>query len=424
MKKATSLCIYFAGFLLLWHAPTTHAQQRGADDSASYFLLKPDRVFDGEQMHHDWVVLVKGNRIAEAGRQTFTIPAGTRTIDLKGHTLLPGLIEGHSHLFLHPYDEAPFEEQIMKETRAERVARAVQHAAATLMAGFTTVRDLGTEGAGYDDIGLKQAIRKGVVPGPRIMASGRALAAIGAYAVRSSNPDVTLPKGVAEVSNVEEMAREVRIEIGKGVNVIKLYGDQFTTEEIKQATWIAQNSYRTVAVHAFTAEAMDRAIEAGVNSIEHGDAGTAEIFTRMREKEIAYYPTIAAAEAMAGYQGWRKGIDPEPAGITTLKKAFKAALASGVTIGSGSDVGVFAHGENARELELMVGYGMPALDVLKAATSVNAKVLGYYGSRLGRVQKGMYADLIAVEGNPSEDIRNIRKLGLIMKNGVVYKDLK
>ncbi len=191
----------------------------------SFYLLKPARVFDGEAMHTGWVVLVKGNTIAQAGAMTFTLPPNTRIIELKDATLLPGLIEGHSHLFLHPYNEVQWNDQVMKESRAERTARAVNHAKATLLAGFTTVRDLGTEGAMYDDAGLKQAIQKGVVPGPRMIVSTRAIVAKGSYGPNLQNADLELPQGAAEVGNKEEMANEVRTQIRHGADVIKLYAD-------------------------------------------------------------------------------------------------------------------------------------------------------------------------------------------------------
>src|SRR3954454_21490293 len=158
----------------------------------SFYLLKPDRVFDGETMHSGWVVLVKGNRIEEAGAMSFKLPANTSVIELKGTTLLPGLIEGHSHLFLHPYNEVQWNDQVLTESRAERTARAVMHAQATLMAGFTTVRDLGTEGAMYDDAGLKEAIEKGVVPGPRMIVATRAIVAKGTYDLNLHNADLNL----------------------------------------------------------------------------------------------------------------------------------------------------------------------------------------------------------------------------------------
>ena len=252
-----------------------------------YILLKPDRVFDGEQMHTDWIVLVKNNKIEEAGTMKFKLPTGSQVIELKGCTLLPGLIEGHSHLFLHPYNETTWDDQVLKESRAERTARAVEHAKATLMAGFTTVRDLGTEGSMYDDVGLKTAIEKGVVPGPRMICATRAIVAKGTYGPKSPSPDVVLPQGAAEVANINELENEVRTQISKGADVVKIYADYrwgkngeaeptFTTGEIAAAVAIAKSSDREVVTHATTAEGMLRAANAGVSTIEHGDNGTAE----------------------------------------------------------------------------------------------------------------------------------------------------
>src|SRR6185369_14083417 len=274
-----------------------------AQQTDKYILLKPDRVFDGQEMHSDWVVLVKNNKIEQAGAMNFKLPAGSQVIELKGCTLLPGLIEGHSHLFLHPYNETSWDDQVLKESRAERTARATNHAKATLMAGFTTVRDLGTEGAMYDDVGLKTAIEKGVVPGPRMIVSTRAIVVKGSYGPKSPSPDVVLPQGAAEVSNIDELENEVRTQISKGADFIKMYADYrwgkngeslptFTTEEIAAAVAIAKSGGRDVVVHASTAEGMMRAINAGVKTIEHGDNGTEQVFKLMKEKEIALCPTL------------------------------------------------------------------------------------------------------------------------------------
>jgi imidazolonepropionase-like amidohydrolase len=383
-------------------------------------------------MQTGWVVLVKNNKIEETGAMSFKLPAGTQVIELKGMTLLPGLIEGHSHLFLHPYNETSWDDQVLKESRAERTARAVTHADSTLMAGFTTVRDLGTEGSMYDDVGLKRAIEKGVIPGPRMICATRAIVAKGTYGPKSPSPDVTLPQGAAEVGNVDEMADEVRTQISKGADVIKVYADYrwgingesmptFTTEEIAEAVQIAGSSGRFVTVHSGTAEGMKRAIMAGVHTIEHGDYGTEEVFKLMKEKGVALCPTLAADEAIMQYRGWRKGIDPEPENITNKRKSFQLALQAGVTICMGGDVGVFTHGDNAREMELMAEYGMKPIDVLRSATSINADVFGY-GDKIGRIKKGLFADIIAVDGDPSADIKNIRKVNLVMKNGVIYRN--
>lgn len=396
----------------------------------SFYLLKPDRVFEGEAMHTDWVVLVKGKYIEAAGPMNFKLPATTRVIELKGCTLMPGLIEGHSHLFLHPYNETSWNDQVLKESRAERTARAVNHAAATLLAGFTTVRDLGTEGAQYDDAGLKTSIEKGIIPGPRMIIATRAIVAKGSYGPRSDNPDMVYPQGAAEVGSREEMEKEVREQISKGADLIKIYADYrwgkngeaaptFTTEELAAAVTIASSSNRQVVAHASTPEGMRRAIEAGVTTIEHGDGGTEEIFRLMKQKNIALCPTLAAGDAVAQYNGWRKGKDPEPQRIIDKKKSFDAALKSGVTIIMGGDAGVYAHGDNARELELMIAYGMKPLDVLKSATSVNARIFGL--NDRGRIAKGLLADLVAFTGNPLLNIQMIREIVFVMKDGLIYK---
>ncbi|MFI5185839.1 MAG: amidohydrolase family protein [Chitinophagales bacterium] len=399
-----------------------------------YILLKPDRVFDGEEMHTDWVVLVKGNKIEEAGNMKFKLPTGTDIIELKGCTILPGLIEGHSHLFLHPYNETSWDDQVLKESRAERIARAVEHAKATLMAGFTTVRDLGTEGSMYDDVGLKIAIEKNVIPGPRMICATRAIVAKGTYGPRSESPDVVLPQGAAEVGNADEMMNEVRTQISKGADVIKIYADYrngpngearptFSVEEIAAAVKIANSSGRLVTVHATTAEGMMRGINAGVSCIEHGDYGNEEVFKLMKEKGVALCPTLAAGDAVEQYLGWKKGIDPEPERITNKKKTFQMALKAGVIICMGGDVGVFTHGDNAREMEMMVDYGMKPIDVLRSSTSINADVFGY-SDKIGRIRKDLFADIIAVDGDPSVDIKNIRKIKLVMKDGSIYRNEK
>ena len=341
----------------------------------TYKLLKPDRIFDGEKMLTGPVVLVKNNVIEQVGAMTLKLPSGTEIIELKGMTLLPGLIEGHSHLFLHPYNEVTWNDQVLKETRSERTIRAVNHARATLMAGFTTVRDLGTEGAMYDDVGLKESIEKGLIPGPRMIIATRAIVASGSYGPKLS-PDKTNEIGAAEANGYDELIREIRTQIGNGADLIKMYADYrwglnrmaqptFTLEELKLAVEVTGSSGRKVVTHAATEAGMMRSVLAGVSTIEHGDQGTEEVFALMAEKGVALCPTLAAGESILSYGGWKKGIDPEPQRITDKKKSFALALKSGVKICMGGDVGVFAHGHNAKEMELMAEYGMKPLDVLK-----------------------------------------------------------
>jgi imidazolonepropionase-like amidohydrolase len=394
-------------------------------------LLRPDRVFDGEQMHEGWEVLVHGRMIEAVGATgSLQLPDHVSIIVLKGSTLLPGLIEGHSHLFLHPYNETSWNNQVLKESRAERVARATVHARRTLLAGFTTVRDLGTEGAGYDDVGLKEAIEKGVIPGPHMICVTRAIVATGSYGPKELSYDIDVPRGAAEADGVDALIKEVRTQIGKGADMIKIYADYrwgpndeaaptFTVEELKKVVEVASSSGRGVAVHSSTDEGMRRAILAGVTTIEHGDGGTPELFAMMKGKGIAYCPTLSAGEAVLSYRGWRKGIDPEPPSLQQKRRSFQAALASGVTICMGGDVGVYAHGDNAREMEAMVDYGMKPLNVLRSATSVNADVFKIYDR--GRVKAGLLADLVVVDGDPLTTIAQIRKVKWVMKEGIVYQ---
>jgi imidazolonepropionase-like amidohydrolase len=416
--------------LLLVSFGITASAQRGARGaSGDTTVLKPARVFDGEAMHEGWAVRVQGGRIESAGPAATVDAAGAKVVDLPGTTLMPGMVEGHSHILLHAYNETPWNDQVAHEGLALRAARAVNHLRATLMAGFTTVRDLGTEGAAYADVELKQAVNQGIIPGPRILASTRAIVATGSYAPKGFALEWRVPQGAEEADGVDSLIRVVRDQIGHGADWIKLYADYrwgagpgarptFSQEELKLAVETAKSAGIPVAVHSSTPEGMRRAILAGVETIEHGDGGTPEIFKMMAEHHVALCPTLAAGDATTQYGGWKKGQSPEPQGIQRKRASFKAALEAGVTILSGSDVGVFPHGENAREIELMVAYGMPEIDALKAATSVAGAVLHM---DIGQVKPGMFADLIAIDGDPTKDITTLRKVTFVMKAGTVYK---
>jgi imidazolonepropionase-like amidohydrolase len=392
-------------------------------------VIKPARVFDGEVMHEGWAVRVKGDRIEAAGPEAAAGVADAKVIELPGATLLPGLVEGHSHVLLHPYNETTWNDQVAHEGLALRAARAVNHLAATLMAGFTTIRDLGTEGAGYADVELKQAVEQGIIPGPRMLASTRAIVATGSYGPKGYALEWRVPQGAEEADGVDSLTRIVRDQIGHGADWIKLYGDYrwgphpgshptFSLDEMKLAVETAKSAGVPVAVHTSTPEGMRRAILAGAETIEHGNDGTPEIYKLMVEHHVALCPTLAAGDATSQYSGWKKGQMAEPPGIARRRASFKAALDAGVTILSGSDVGVFTHGDNARELELMVEYGMPAPGALKAATSVAGRVLHM---DIGLVKPGMFADLIAVEGDPTRDISALRRVKFVMKGGAVHK---
>jgi imidazolonepropionase-like amidohydrolase len=421
LQKYFKVVFYLMAVLCL-NAGVSHAQS---------LLLKPNRVFDGQKMlATGTAVLVEDGKITYVGPESGA-KAGknTKTMTLPGQTLLPGLIEGHSHVLLHPYNEVSWNDQVLKESIAERVARGTVHLQKSLEAGITTMRDLGSEGAGYADVGLRTALEKGVIQGPTLLVAGPAIVATGSYGPKGFHDGVTVPLGAETADGHDDLIKVVRDQIGKGADLIKVYADYrwglnrtaaptFTLSELQLMVEVAESSGRQVVAHASTKEGMKRAILAGVKTIEHGDDLDEEIVKLMKEHGVALCPTLGAVEAIASYGGWKKGTDADTDRIEKKKASMTLALTSGIDVLFGGDVGVFSHGNNVYELELMNEYGMSAIACLQSATSLNAKVFGI-DDKVGKIQKGLVADLVAVEGDPAKNINDLRKIKLVVQGGNV-----
>ncbi len=396
----------------------------------SPLALKAARLFDAEAgvMRTDRVVIIFGERITAIQNANEPLPANTKLIDLGEATLLPGLIDAHSHLLLHPYNEASWNDQVLKESLALRTVRAVVHAEKTLLAGFTTLRDLGTEGGDYADVGLRDAINQGLIIGPRLQVATRAIVITGGYGPAGFDPRWEVPQGAEVADGVDGVRQAVRRQIGHGADWIKVYADYrhggvnaptFTVEELRAAVDEAAATGHHVVAHASTSEGIRRAVLAGIKSIEHGSEASDEVLQLLAKNGVALCPTLAAREAIASYASESERAVQQQR-VQAQKEMFQRALKHGVNIVCGSDVGVFQHGENAWEIELMVEYGMSPAQALRAATIRAAQLLGWQ-DRIGSIAPNKFADMIAVNGDPLVDIRHLREVVLVMKGGKIFR---
>jgi imidazolonepropionase-like amidohydrolase len=412
------------------------AAQNVAQQPASRFLIRAKRMIDGasSQPITPGVVLVEGDRILAVGADA---ESGARArsatlVDLGDATLLPGLIDNHTHVLLQgDISAADYDVQLLKESIPYRAIRATVAARTALMNGFTTIRDLETEGAMYADVDLKTAIDRGIVPGPRMFVATRAMAPTGMYPLLGYSWQLRMPEGVQIVDGPDEIRKAVREEAKYGADWIKFYADRryfigddgrlrswvnFTDDEMKAIVGEAHRLGKKVAAHTVGWDGIDAALRAGVNTIEHGQGLTDDLIARMVKQRVYWCPTIYVGVWVAPGRGgvWPKMIDLE-------RIAFGKALKAGALIAYGTDVGGYAWTENqAKEFAYMVKYGMAPMAAIKSATSVGARLLGQEGS-LGTLERGKLADIIAVRGDPLSDITELERVTFVMKGGVIYK---
>ena len=376
-------------------------------------------------------ILVEDERIAEAGRSV-RHPQGAELLDLGDVTLLPGLIDAHIHLFLHPGAE---DLQTIEESVPQRTITATLAARDDLMAGFTAERDMGTEGAGSADTAVRNAIHQGAIPGPRLRISGNAIDILGGHEdAIYYNPEQHVLSNATYANNAAELVAVIRQQIKEGADFIKIYETgpdsmrdghlstpyQYSEAELRIAVEEAARTGRRVAVHATGEPGALYAARAGVVSVDHAYVLSDETMRIMHEKQIFAVPTFAIAEYFAEHAASPAQAERERQMQEFHAQEFRKQLAAGVPMAVGSDVGPFPHGTQARELVLMVKYGMTPLAALQADLLSGAKLLGWQ-DQIGALKPGYFADVIAVPGNPLEDISVVEKVSFVMKGGVVYR---
>ncbi|HJQ71338.1 MAG TPA: amidohydrolase family protein [Blastocatellia bacterium] len=379
------------------------------------------------------VIIARGERIERVGAG-LAIPAGARVIDLSGYTVMPGLIDCHTHVLLQPEDErgAP---PVVTKSQAFRTVQGVAAAKRDLEAGFTTMRDLDSEGAGFADVAIRDGINRGIIPGPRLFVSTLSLTITAGHMNNAGlNPDIQIPDPAALTDSRDAMIAEVRRQVKYGADWIKLYAtgtlrhvnpvtlepvSQVSEEEVRAVVTEARRWGKDVAAHAYGGEGANNAIRGGVRSIEHGMLMNDATIKLMVERGVFWCPTLGVyiPEHEEDNTELRRRI------VASHKEVFRKAMRMGVKITFGTDVGAYEHGTSAREFNLMVDYGMKPIDAIRAATVRGAELLRME-REIGAIEPGKFADVIAVEGNPLEDIRAMGRVVFVMKAGKVYKSPK
>jgi imidazolonepropionase-like amidohydrolase len=417
--------------------PVVGSAQTPPPPASRVYVIRAAHMIDGrsDAVRDNVAVVVDGERIVAVGSPAEVsprIPAGAQVIDLGGSTILPGLIDNHTHVLLHgDITSADYDDQLLKESIPYRAIRATAAVRTSLMNGFTAIRDLETEGAMYADVDVKTAIARGIIPGPRMFVSTRALSTTGTYPLLGYSWELKMPEGVQIVDGPEDIRKAVREEARYGADWIKFYADRryfiaadgrlrswvnFTDEELKMLVAEAHRLGKKVAAHAIGWDGIDAALRAGVNSIEHGDGLTDDLLDRMVVQKVYWCPTIFVGVYVAPGRG---GIWPKMADLERI--AFGKALKKGVMISYGTDAGGYAWSENqAQEFAYMVRYGMSPMAAIKSATSVAAQLLDQ-GENFGTVEAGKLADIIAVKGDPIADISELTRVSFVMKGGTIYK---
>ncbi len=431
--------LLFVALLMIAGVPGL-ARTAAAQDPESVYI-RAGRLLDVHSGHvlQNMVIVVDGDnidRVAEADE--VTIPASASVIDLSNAFVLPGLIDAHEHIFLTGEDDGRYDEQLLKESYQYRTIEAIKNAWRDLDAGFTTMRDCETEGAMYSDVDVKTAIDRGLIAGPRLEVATRALSTTGGYPLEGYSPEVTVPSGVQIVDDPEEARKAVREQIKFGADFIKVYGTHkfyfeddklvsiptFDLDELKAIVDEAHAEGRKVACHAYGDPGLHNCIVAGVDSIEHGLDLSDDDIREMKARGTWLCPTLYAYITIE--QEDLKESDGAVSRASVHEISFKKALAAGIKIAFGTDAGPFPHGTQAKEFEYMVKYGMSPLQAIQAATIDAAELMDYsqehWSKEVGAVDPDKYADIIAVQGNPLDDVTQLEHVRFVMKGGVVYKN--